>query len=167
MVTLVYICGSCKGDIQSRTFEVEYADVSEAGSSSVPPCPTCKKSRSVTRYFGHNIYSAPKKKASCIPSGYKTLENSEKKAVVSLGVRVDDEEERKAVQHTIEELTGGIPVEDLSDADVDVTETRLGLKKGTMDRAMFDMRQKKMFKELAEGKKVSGFYLPLTGDTGN
>jgi hypothetical protein len=121
----------------------------------------------VTRYFGHNIYSAPKKKASSIPAGYQALENTEKKAVVSLGVRVDDEQERQMVQNTIQELTGGIPIEDMSGADVDVPEAKLGLKKGTMDRAMFDMRQKKMFKELADGKKVSGFYLPLTGDTGN
>jgi hypothetical protein len=50
---------------------------------------------------------------------------------------------------------------------VDLTETILGLKKGSVERALFEVRQKKMIDELRNGAPISGFFMPISGEYGN
>lgn len=49
----------------------------------------------------------------------------------------------------------------------DPAEEILGLKPGTPERALFDIRQKKLIKELKSGVPVSGFFMPLNGEESN
>jgi DNA-directed RNA polymerase subunit RPC12/RpoP len=165
MVTLVYICNRCKGETESRTFEIEYKDISAAESARSPRCPKCG-SKAVKRFFGHNIFCPAKSNKNQLPDRFVPMESQHKKAVVSLGMRIE-EGEKEIFEKTIGELIGGEQIEKIDNPEIDIPEEKLGLKKGTLDRALFDIRQKHMIEELAGGKKISGFYLPITGDACN
>ncbi|HOO57624.1 MAG TPA: hypothetical protein PLN69_12435 [bacterium] len=168
MVTLVYICNNCKGTSSERVFEVEYKDIKTAGSAPVPPCPVCGDVEHVRRFFGHNIFAPAKKpRNEVLPANYAPIEKGSREAVVSVGMRLE-EEENQTLEEKIKEITGVPDLKQLSDTeDRDLPEEVLGLKKGTVDRALFDIRQKNMIKELSEGKKISGFILPLSGKSSN
>jgi hypothetical protein len=53
------------------------------------------------------------------------------------------------------------------DPERDMAEEMLGLNKGTVDRALFDLRHERMLRELEEGELISGFYMPLSGEYSN
>ncbi|MFA6448094.1 MAG: hypothetical protein WCX65_01380 [bacterium] len=166
MITLVYICNKCKGDAESRTFEIEYSDMKAAGTAPAPVCPRCGSVKAVTRFFGHNIFCPAKSNKNPLPARFAPMENQSSGAVVSIGMRFD-EGEKEIFNKTIGELISAGQTEKIDDPEIDIPGEKLGLKKGTLDRALFDIRQKHMIEELEQGKKISGFYLPITGDTGN
>lgn len=51
--------------------------------------------------------------------------------------------------------------------DKDLISDVLGLRPGTVDRTLFDLRQKKLIDDLKSGIPFSGFFMPLTGSTSN
>jgi hypothetical protein len=166
MITHVYICNRCSGDLESRTFEIEYKDFQSAERARHPACPLCGSSEYVSRFFGHNIFAAPKSNRAGLPGRFVPMEDRHRKAVVSLGVRMD-EHERTDFEDMLRKIVESVPVESTDAPDRDLTEEKLGLKKGTIDRALFDIRQQQLIEELESGKKIAGFYLPLTGQSNN
>lgn len=166
MVTHVYICNRCSGDLESRTFEIEYKDFQAADGAQTPACPLCGSSEYVSRFFGHNIFAPAKSNKAGLPGRFVPLENNRPKAVVSFGVRID-ENERDDFRKMLQKIVESTPAEFLDDPSRDLAEEKLGLKKGTIDRALFDIRQKQLIEELESGKKIAGFYLPLSGQLNN
>jgi len=168
MITWVYICDRCKGGAESRKFEIEYDDVRTAEAAQKPNCPRCGSNEFVTRFFGHNVFCSPKSNRGGlpVPDRYVTVEKGAGAAVVSFGMRVE-EEERSAFEEALERLADSGKAAELVSPECDIPGEKLGLKKGTLDRALFDIRHKHMMEELAAGKKFSGFFLPLSGGTEN
>jgi len=166
MITHVFICNKCDGDIDSRVFEVEYEDFRTADISPVPKCPKCHSNKYVTRFFGHNIFSSSRKEETL--DRYVPMNRSHRKSILSIGMRVDDEEKEMA-ETIVNKLVDVNKMEVIENDETkgDVLAEKLDLRKGTLDRTLFDIRQKKMLEELKEGKKISGFFIPLTGDTNN
>jgi hypothetical protein len=166
MVTFVYICNKCEGDTASRTFDVEFVDLRAAEEAAMPKCPKCGGSKHVSRFYGHNIFCPAKSNKDGLPARFVPTEEAPKKAVVALGMRVD-EGDRETVKEVFDNLVDAGSAEFVDDPNTDIPGEKLGLKKGTLDRALFDIRQKHLLEELAEGKKISGFFLPISGETEN
>ncbi len=166
MITWVYICDRCKGGVESRKFDVEYNDMRAAAAAPRPCCPHCGSDEFVTRFFGHNVFCGPKSNKGKLPERYVPMDGGAKAAVISLGMRID-EEERAAVEEAFKHLVESGKAEGPVSPNSDIPGEKLGLKKGTLDRALFDIRHKRMLEELAAGQKFSGFFLPLSGETGN
>lgn len=166
MVTHVFICNKCDGDLDSRVFEIDYPDYKTAEISPIPPCPKCGTNKYVTRFFGHNIFAPPKKRPD--PERFVPVEPNHKKGIMSIGMRLNEEEmdAARSVVNKLVEVTSMEVVEN-NDPEKDVLEETFKLKKGTLDREIFDMRHKKMMKELDEGKKISGFFHQVIGDANN
>lgn len=167
MVTYIYICNKCNGDIDERTFEVEYEDFRTADISPVPPCPHCGTNRYVTRFFGHNVFSTGRQKAQA-PDRFVPINPLHKKGILSIGMRVP-EEEREAAESVVQKFVEVTTMEviESKSGEKDAIADKLHLKKGTLDRTLFDIRQKKMLEELKEGKRISGFFMPLSGESAN
>lgn len=165
MITLMYICNKCEGDTAARTFEVEYVDTHAAESAPKPKCPHCG-SRRVSRFYGHNIFMSAKSNKGGLPARFVPTEEAVQKAVVAVGMRVD-EENKDAVKKMVNDIVDAGGTELIDDPDTDIPGERLGLKKGTLDRALFDIRKKRLIKDLQEGEPVSGFVLPISGETSN
>ncbi len=167
MITYVYICNKCDGDIDSRTFEHEYSDFRTADISPVPACPHCGTNKYVTRFFGHNVFSTEKKK-DCVPDRFVPINPLHKKGILAVGMRIADEE-KEAAETVVQKLVEVTSMEVIEsrNPEKDIIADKLNLKQGTLDRTLFDIRQKKMLDELKEGKKISGFFMPLSGDTYN
>lgn len=166
MITHVFICNKCDGDLETRVFEVDYPDYRTAEISPVPKCPTCSTNKYVTRFFGHNIFAPSKKRLS--PERYVPMEPGHKKGIMSIGMRLNEEEMNtaKSIVNKLVEVTSMEVVEN-NDPEKDVLAESFDLKKGTLDRELFDMRQTKMIQELEDGKKISGFFHQVMGDTNN
>jgi hypothetical protein len=166
MVTHIYICNRCRGPIESRTFEIEHKDIRSAEQSPIPVCPICGSSEHVTRFFGHNIFLPAKSNRVGAPARFVPLDTGRQKAVVSIGMRIE-EDERADFEESLRDIVELAPDDDTAGPERDLAEEKLGLKKGTIDRALFDIRQNQMLEELAQGRKIAGFYLPITGETNN
>jgi hypothetical protein len=166
MITHVYICNRCSGDLEAGTFEIDYKDFQSAERAQHPTCPLCGSGEYVSRFFGHNIFAAPKSSRAGLPGRFVPLEAHHRKAIVSLGVRID-KHERDDFEDMLQKIVESAPMESTDAPDRDLTEEKLGLKKGTIDRALFDIRQQQLIEELESGKKTAGFYLPLSGQSNN
>lgn len=167
MVTHVFICNKCDCDLESRLFEVEYPDYRTAELSPVPDCPKCGTSKYVTRFFGHNIFGTIKRRDG-EPQRYVPINPMHRKGILSIGMRLDEDEMSQAreIVNKLVEVTSMEVVEN-NDPERDVLSENFDLKKGTLDRAVFDNRQRKMISELEGGKKISGFFHQMLGESGN
>jgi len=166
MITHIYICNHCEGDLEGRTFEKEYSSYNEAESALTPHCPRCGSSEFVTRFFGHNIFSSMR--SSKLPYRYVPYRNQHRRGIVSIGFQVT-EEQREIIEDKIEKLVGRGEIEVVrGDGENDVLpEDALGLKEGTLDHTLFKIRERKMVEDLMAGEPVSGFFLPICGEWDN
>ena len=192
MVTYVYICEKCSGGKGRFTFEVTYPNLGEAEAAPMPECPKCGSENRVTRYYGHAIYG-PRKTAVSDHQGdsqYVPLRQAQEKGVLSVGMRLNPEimaEIGKRIKKMAEdagvdmtERTADMIPDKADGAEAPPPESRenamqtnpvtgdpisdvLGLHPGTVDRTLFDIRQKKLIEDLRSGIPFSGFFMPLTG----
>jgi hypothetical protein len=190
MVTYVYICEHCGGGKGQFTFDVTYASLGEAEAAPAPECPQCGAADKVTRYYGHAIYG-PRKTALSDHQDrvqYIPLKQGQEKGVLSVGMRLNPEimsQIGKRIRRMAEDA--GV---DLTERTVDMIPDKadgadtpdpvakpvhtgpatgdpisdvLGLRPGSVDRSLFDIRQKKLIEDLRSGIPFSGFFMPLTG----
>jgi hypothetical protein len=167
MVTHVYICNACDGDISERTFECQYEDMQHARDADIPMCPRCGSPDHVARYFGHRLFARKRRPQSPIPDRFVPMNAGHVRGIISIGFCAT-EENRDEVERHIKELVEKTNVTLVpSESDKDVPEEVFGLKKGTVERTLFDLRQERMVRELEEGKSISGFFMPISGDCNN
>lgn len=190
MVTYVYICNACCGEEEARTFELGYPDMRTAENAPAPLCPTCGSPDGVARFFRHRFY-APGKSSQRdhgkTPDRFVELDPARGKGIVSIGIRVDAEdipELERRIKETAEEAgleiierkrpagENGEPAETTADSGAesgggDFTEEVLGLKPGSLERALFDIRHNRMMEDLHNGAPISGFFLPISGEYNN
>ena len=190
MITYVYICNTCRGAESKRTFEHTYRDMAEAEAAPAPPCPRCGGA-DVSRYFGHSFYGPASKSAvrdHAAPDRFVKLTPDHGKGILSVGMRLDPELMHKmardikelAERHDIplvesqKKLPAPEPESEpepepdaTNEPETDLTEEVLGLKKGSMDRTLFDIRQKQLEEDLKKGAPFSGFFMPLSGEYNN
>ncbi len=195
MVTYVYICERCSGGKGQFTFEVTYPNLGEAEAAPMPECPKCGEGGGVTRFYGHAIYGPRKSALSDHQGGqYIPLRQGQEKGVLSVGMRLNPEimaevskRIRKMAQDAGVELAeraldmipdhadGGdhagaapadMPAQPAPEQGDPISDV-LGLRPGTVDRALFDIRQKKLIEDLRSGIPFSGFFMPLTGSSSN
>lgn len=164
MITHVFICNSCEGDIEKRTFERNYPSYREAEDKPSPACPRCK-SRDVTRFFGHNIFCGNSRIS--LPIRYIPYGPEHRKGIVSIGMNVSEEQQHE-LDDNLQDMVQEGKVEIVQfEPHEDFTEKTLGLKKGTVDYALFRVRQKKLIEELRLGQPISGFFMPLNDESTN
>ena len=167
MITHIYICNHCEGDVSSRTFEKQFNDIHEAQNAETPDCPRCGSSSDVSRFFGHKLFTNHRRPDVPSPHRFVPLKPKHHTGIVSIGIRTD-EENRQEVEEQIEKLIEATNVELVEPSpDSDVPEEVFGLKKGTVERALFDLRQKRMLQDLEDGEPISGFFMPLSGEFSN
>ncbi|MEW6202335.1 MAG: hypothetical protein AB1546_10185 [bacterium] len=166
MITHIYICNRCEGDLEGRTFEKEYSSYREAENSATPRCPRCDSSDFVTRFFGHNIFSKMRNRG--LPSHYVPYRSHHRTGIISVGINIT-EEQKERLEEKIEKMLdrGEIIAMEGEDGKDVPTEEVLGLKEGTVDHALFKIRERKMIDDLMAGEPVSGFFLPICGEWDN
>lgn len=186
MVTYVYICRNCEGPERERIFECEYEGISAAAAAPMPECPRCGVADGVSRYFGHSIFGPTSKSAvrdhNTPPSGFIKFQPGQQggKGILSIGVRADEEVLEKIhrrIKQAAEDAGGELieaepqsfgemnPAQDEDgepEQEADLTEEVLGLTPGTMERTLFDIRQRQLIEDLENGSPFSGFFMPLS-----
>ena len=197
MVTYVYICGQCSAPGSRYTFEVTYTNLRDAEDAPLPACPQCGGTDKVSRFYGHAIYGPRKSALADHQAGdsqYIPLRQGQEMGVLSVGMRLNPElmaEVKKKIRKMADEAglditdraqqlipekaDGDAPREEVPEP-VHAAGRRLqgdpisdvpGLRPGTVDRALFDIRQKKLIEDLRSGIPFSGFFMPITGSTTN
>ena len=175
MITYVYICSSCKGGDGERTFELGYPDIDTARTAPMPVCPRCGRAEGVSRFFRHRIYAPGKSSLrdhSALARRFVDLDSTRGSGIVSIGIRMDSEEFNEIEEHIREAIEdAGVEVVEMTESSLeeggDFTEDVLGLKPGSVERSLFDVRHRNMIEELRNGAPVSGFFLPISGEYGN
>lgn len=189
MVTYVYICNACGGPEEERTFERAYPDIETAAAAGMPACPRCGSADNVSRFFGFSIFGPASKSAerdhAALPANFKKFHPGAAQGILSIGMRIDrDELER--VKREIAKLAESAGVEIIENRSAepqpqdeepvapepppherDLREEVLGLRPGTTERALFDIRQRRLIEELENGADFGGFFLPMPGESNN
>lgn len=167
MITHVYICNHCPGDISDRTFECQYPDIHQAQDAVPPVCPRCHSSNHVARYFGHRLFTIHKQDQAGEPTRYVPLKERPQKGLLSIGIRAD-EETCADIERQIEELVLESDIDIVPfDPEADTPEKIFGLTQGSVERALFDIRHQRMLQDLQDGHPISAFYMPLSEQFNN